>query len=567
MDKIWLASYPPGIRTDISADRPTSLKALLEHSCMRFASRPAFTHMGTSISFAELDRLTRHFGAFLQHELGLSKGDRLAVMLPNCLQQPVAVMGALRAGLVVVNVNPMATASELTQQLLNANASAIVVLENFATTVAKSLPNTEVRHVVVSQLGDLLPMPKGWVVNTVVKHIRHLVPEWSIPTAWHWRDAMTIGHHSVLADIDVLSSDLAFLQYTGGTTGRPKAAMLSHGNLVANVEQVIAWLGNRLIDGEETIVTALPLYHVFALTANLLTFLRLGGNNVLISDPRDMKQLISTLKHTRFSVISGVNTLYANMLAAPEFDEVCRHNAGALKVAVAGGMALERRVAERWQQAFGKPLLQGYGLTEASPIVCADRVDSTGFTGKLGLPLPSTEVAIRDEAGQPAPLGAAGEICVRGPQVMSGYWRAPAETAQAFTLDGWLRTGDVGRMDPNGYVEFVERRKDVIVVSGFKAFPTEIEEVVKEHPLVKDAGVVGVPDARTGEAVALFVVPRDGTLTLEMLRAHCTERLSAYKRPSTIELRSELPRTAIGKVLRRQLKEEAIAAVHARAIA
>jgi len=401
----------------------------------------------------------------------------------------------------------------------------------------------------------------------VVKRVKHLVPEWSLPRSWDLRDALDAGARQPLHEVDLGPDDLAFLQYTGGTTGRPKGAMLSHGNLVANVEQTIAWLGGSLVDGEETVITALPLYHVFALTANLLVFLRLGANNVLITDPRDLKQLVATLRHTHFSAITGVNTLFDALLEVPGFDAVCHHNEGRLKVAVAGGMALQRGVAERWRKATGRLLLQGYGLTECSPIVCGDRVDATEYTGKLGLPLPSTEVVLLDEAGAPVPLGIPGEICVRGPQVMRGYWNAPAETANAFTADGWLRTGDVGRMDEAGYVQFVDRRKDIIVVSGFKAFPAEIEEAVKDHPLVKDAGAVGVPDARTGEAVALFVVPHDPSLTVEMLRAHCAERLTAYKRPKTIELRAELPRTALGKVLRRQLKQEAIAAAQQRVAA
>jgi long-chain acyl-CoA synthetase len=560
MDKIWLDSYPPGVPHAITADRPASLKTLLEHSCARFADRPAFTHMGARMIYAELDRMTRHFGAFLQNELGLAPCDRIAVMMPNCLQQPVAVLGALRAGLVVINVNPMYTASELAHQLADAKASAVVVLENFAATVQKALPETAVRDVVVTQLGDLLPLPQGWVVNTLVKRVKHMVPEWSLPRSWNLPDALRAGERQPLHDVALAPGDLAFLQYTGGTTGRAKGAMLSHGNLVANVEQTIAWLGGSLVEGEETVVTALPLYHVFALTANLLVFLKLGANNVLITDPRDLKHLVATLRQVRFSAITGVNTLFEALLDAPGFEGVCRHNRGALKVAVSGGMALQRDVAERWQKATGRLLLQGYGLTECSPIVCGDRVDATAYTGKLGLPLPSTEVALLDESGQPVPLGTAGEICVRGPQVMRGYWNAPAETTNAFTQDGWLRTGDIGRMDAAGYVQFVDRSKDIIVVSGFKAFPAEIEDVVKEHPWVKDAGAVGVPDERTGEAVALFVVPREPGLTVEALRAHCAERLTPYKRPKFIELRDDLPRTAIGKVLRRQLKQEAIVA-------
>jgi long-chain acyl-CoA synthetase len=414
-----------------------------------------------------------------------------------------------------------------------------------------------VRHVVTTQVGDLFPAPKRALVNFVVKRVRRMVPEWRIPGAVALPDALAAGARKALDPVALGPDDVAFLQYTGGTTGRAKGAILTHRNLVANVEQTAAWIGATLKAGEETVITALPLYHVFALTANLLVFMKIGGRNVLITNPRELARFVAELKRTRFTAITGVNTLFAALLDAPGFDEVRAANAGALKVAVAGGMAVQRTVAERWQRVMQVPLVEGYGLTETSPIVCANRLDATEYTGKLGLPVPSTEVAILDAAGGETPLGEIGEICVRGPQVMRGYWNQPEETAKVLTADGWLRTGDMGRMDARGYVEFTDRSKDVIVVSGLKAFPTEIEDVVMRHPGVRDVGAVGMPDARTGEAIALFVVRRDPGLTAEMLREHCAQHLTGYKRPKLIEFRDELPKTPIGKVLRRQLKEEA----------
>ncbi|HUG25262.1 AMP-binding protein [Piscinibacter sp.] len=557
-ERVRLASYPPGVPAEVDWRSTRSLKHLLERSCARFADRPAFTSLGVSMSFRELDEHSRAFGAFLQHDLGLVKGERVAVMLPNTLQHPVAVMGALRAGMTVVNVNPLYTAAELRHQLQDSGTAAIVVLENFAHTVQEALPGTPLRHVVVTQIGDLFPARKRWLVNFAVRHVKHAVPPFALDDAWSLRDALERGTGDGLHEVDLGPDDVAFIQYTGGTTGRPKGAVLTHGNLVANVEQVTAWIGALLKEGEETVVTALPLYHVFALTANLLVFLRLGGHNVLIPDPRDMKRFMAVLKRTPFTVITGVNTLFNALMNASGFDEVAASRRGHVKIAVAGGMALQGAVAERWRQAMGQPVVEGYGLSETSPIVCANRVDTMAFSGKLGLPVPSTEVAILDDDGVPQPLGSTGEIGVRGPQVMRGYWNKPEETAEVITPDGWLRTGDIGRMGPDGYVEFVDRKKDIIVVSGMKAFPQEIDEAVRLHPDVEDAAAVGVPDEHSGEAVMLFVVRRDPALTGDAVRRHCEQHLAPYKRPRRIEFRQDLPRTPIGKVLRRQLKDEAI---------
>ena len=555
--KIWLDSYPEGVPPEVDVHAFASLKDMFERSCARFRDQPAFANMGVGLTFGEVDRLSRDFGAYLQKVAGLSRGDRVAIMLPNLLQSPVALFGALRAGMTVVNVNPLYTATELAHQLADSGATAVVVLENFAHTLEQALPKTQVRHVVTTQVGDLFPAVKRLLVNFLVKRVRRMVPEWRIPGAISLPDALAAGAGTTLDKVDLGPDDIAFLQYTGGTTGRAKGAILTHGNLVANVEQIAAWIRGTVIEGEETVITALPLYHVFALTANLFVFVKLGGKNVLITNPREMSRLVAELKRTRFTVITGVNTLYRALLDAPGFDAVGTANRGALKLAVAGGMAVQRAVAERWQRVMAVPLVEGYGLTETSPLVCGNRLDAAEHTGKLGLPVPSTEVAILDEAGQEVPLGEIGEIGVRGPQVMRGYWNAPQETAKAFTPDGWFRTGDMGRMDARGYVEFTDRSKDVIVVSGMKAWPTEIEDVVMRHPGVRDAGAVGMPDARTGEAIALFVVRRDPGLTAEALREHCAKHLTGYKRPKRIEFRDELPKTPIGKVLRRQLKEEA----------
>jgi len=555
--KIWLDSYPQGVPAEIDPRGHASLNELLEASCARFGARAAFSNMGVSITYEELDRLSRDFGAWLQSALRPARGDRVAIMLPNLLQYPVVLFGALRAGLTVVNVNPLYTATELAHQLADSGAGTIVVLENFARTLQEALPRTPVRLVVTTQLGDLFPPPKRWLVNLAVKYLKRLVPRWRLPGAVPLRAALAQGAKQALENPRTRPDDLAFLQYTGGTTGIARGAALTHGNLVANVEQVVAWAGTTLRAGEETVVTALPLYHVFALTANLLVFLRLGGTNVLITNPRDIAGFVAELARTPFTAMTGVSTLFNALLSAPGFDAVAAASRGRLKLAVAGGMTVQRSLAERWRDATGVWLVEGYGLTEASPNVCANHFDAREFTGKLGLPLPSTEVAILGEDGSEVPLGGVGEIGVRGPQVMQGYWNAPEETASAFTADGWLKTGDMGRMDERGYVEFSDRKKDIVVVSGFKAYPTEIEEVAMTHPGVKDAGAVGVPDERSGEAVALFVVRKDPAVTAEAILAHCAKHLTGYKLPKRIEFREQLPKTPIGKILRRELRQEA----------
>lgn len=556
MEPIWLKHYPQGVPAEVDIFRYASLKDMLEQSCERFRELPAFTNMGITLSYGELDRLSKDFGTYLQHELGLAKGDRVAIMLPNLLQYPVALFGALRAGMVVVNVNPLYTPRELQHQLADSGAIAVVVLENFAHTLQQSLEKTAVRHIITTQVGDLFPPLKRCLVNFVIKRIKRMVPRWSLPATTAFNTALNLGAKHTLSDVPVTHQDIAFLQYTGGTTGVAKGAILTHGNMVANVEQTSAWIGGTLKEGEEVVITPLPLYHIFALTANLLTFVKWGANNVLITNPRDISDFIKVLRNTRFTAITGVNTLFNMLLHAPDFEQVREANAGALKVAVAGGTSVQRAVAERWQQVMGVPLIEGYGLTEASPIVCANPMNAMEFSGMIGLPLPSTQVEIRDEAGRELPLGEVGELCIKGPQVMRGYWNMPIEAARALSADGWLRSGDICEMDERGMIRFVDRHKDVIVVSGFKVWPNEIEDVLMLLPGVKEVGVIGVPDEKSGEVVKAYLVKKDPALTTEAVLAHCHANLTGYKVPKQVEFRDKLPKSPIGKILRRKLKEE-----------
>lgn len=553
MQKTWIKSYPPGVPEEIRLDEFNSLNAILTWTCERFGDLPAFSNQGTTITYRKLDALSRSFAAYLQNVAGLSKGDRVAIMMPNLLQYPIALFGALRAGCVVVNVNPLYTARELQYQLVDSGAISIVVLDNFAHTLEEVLPNTSVRHVVTTGVGDMLHFPKGQIVNLVVKYAKHMVPEWHINDAAAFSDALEMGADMTLNEVALHTGDTAFLQYTGGTTGVPKGAVLTHGNLVANVQQTAAWVTGVLNEGEETAIIPLPLYHVFALTV-MLAFFRLGANNVLITNPRDLPGFIKELKHTRFSAMIGVNTLFNALLNAPGIGEL---HTGSVKVVVAGGMAVQRAVAEKWHKTFGLPLIEGYGLTETSPIACANPLGIAEYTGTIGLPVPSTEVAILDEAGKEVPLHELGEICIRGPQVMAGYWNKPEETANVFTSDGWLRTGDMGFMNDAGYIKLVDRKKDIIVVSGFKVFPNEVEDVVALHPGVLESVAVAAADERSDQVVKIVVLRKDPALTAEALIEHCRKHLAAYKVPKYVVFRKEpLPKSNIGKVLRRVVKEE-----------
>ena len=552
MNKTWLKQYPEGIPAEVDIDKYASLKAILEQSCTRFGELPAYGNMGVSITYGALDRASREFGAYLQKVIGLQKGDRVAIMLPNLLQYPVALFGTLRAGMTVVNVNPMYTARELQHQLKDSGARAIVVLENFAHTLQEVLAATQIKTVVTTQIGDLFPQPKALLTNLVVKYVRKMVPPWRIPNAVEFRAVLRQGRAQTLDDIPLTHDDIAFLQYTGGTTGVAKGAILTHGNLVANVQQMAAWITRDLEDGKETAILPLPLYHVYALTANLV-FMKIGAHVILITNPRDLPAFINELAKQRFTAMIGVNTLYNALLNAPGFARVQTHN---LKMANAGGMAVQRAVAEKWKQVTGVPLMESYGLTETSPAAISNPLGLEDWTGTIGVPIPSTEAAILDDQGVEVVMGQVDEICIRGPQVMKGYWNRPDETAKVFTSDGWLRTGDMGFMDARGYFKITDRKKDMIVVSGFKVFPNEIEDVVMMHPGVLEAAAIGVTDLKSGEAVKIVVVRKDPTLTEQALLEHCKKSLTGYKVPKVIEFRDEpLPKSNIGKILRRQLRE------------
>jgi long-chain acyl-CoA synthetase len=556
IDRPWLIQYPAGVPAEIDVDAFASLKDMFAASCTRYAASPAYASMGTVLTFRQLDDASRAFAAWLQKVARLQRGDRVALMMPNLLQYPVALFGALRAGMVVVNVNPLYTPRELEHQLADSGATAIVVLENFAHTLERVIASTSVRTVITTQVGDLLPAFKRLLTNAVVKHVKKMVPPWRLDGAVDFKRALSAGRAQAFDDVALTHDDLAFLQYTGGTTGVAKGAMLTHGNMVANVLQVGAWMMPNMKDGEEILVVPLPLYHVFALTG-ALSFFNKGAQALLIANPRDMPAFLKVLRHSRFTAIIGVNTLYRSLLDAPGFADV---DLSQLKLAVAGGMAVQRTVAQRWKQRAGVPLVEGYGLTESAPVAIANPITIKEWSGQIGVPLPSTDAAILDDDGAPIAQGNVGEICLRGPQVMKGYWKRHDETAKVFTADGWLRTGDMGVIDEQGSIRITDRKKDMIVVSGFKVFPNEIEDVLTMHPGVLEAAAIGVPNERSGEAVKVVVVRKDPALTEDDVIAHCRQHLTGYKVPHIIAFRSEpLPKTAIGKILRRELRDGGVA--------
>lgn len=556
-ERTWLDHYPQGMPTRINLGAYASLAAVLEEAFRRFRDRPSFANFGKQLSYGQVDQLSRQFAGYLTGTLGLAKGDRLAIMMPNVLQYPIALFGALRAGLVVVNTNPMYTARELKHQLEDSGAKAIVVLDNFAATLQQVVAETEVRHIVTTGVGDLLGFPKGALVNFVLKHVKKMVPPYRLPQAVRFKDALKQGIAHPLPPVTLGHDDLAFLQYTGGTTGVAKGAMLSHGNMVANMLQAATWVSKSVTEGEETIVTALPLYHIFSLTANCLTFMRLGGLNWLITNPRDMPGFVKELKASHFTALTGVNTLFNGLLNTPGFAEL---DFSRLHLVLGGGMAVQRAVAERWKKVTGCPLVEAYGLTETSPAVCINPLELKDYNGSIGLPVPSTDVAVWSEDNRPLPVGEVGELMVKGPQVMQGYWNRPDETAKVLGADGWLHTGDIARMDANGYVYIVDRKKDMILVSGFNVYPNEVEDTVMQHPGVAEVAAIGVPDEHSGEAVKLFVVRKDPALTAEALKQFCHDNLTGYKRPRIIEFRDELPKSNVGKILRRELRDEKKAA-------
>ena len=560
MRKIWLSSYPPGVPAEIDYRAHRSIGELFEKNAAAFRDRPAFHNMGRTITFGDLDGISRDFAAWLQAR-GLGKGARVAIMMPNCLQYPVAVFGTLRAGCIVVNVNPLYTPRELEHQLKDSGAEAIVILENFCHVLEQVLGRTPVRHVVVAALGDLLGV-KGHVVNFVLRHVKRMVPRWEVPGAKRFNAALAEGARSGLKKVDVGHEDIAFLQYTGGTTGVSKGAILLHRNMLANLEQSAAWIRPFLNENQpQVIITALPLYHIYCLTANCLFMLKIGGCNILITNPRDIPGFVKELAKHRFTMFTGVNTLFNALLNNPDFGKL---DFSGMKVAMGGGMAVQKVVADRWQQVTGTTLIEGYGLSETSPVATANPVDLKQYNGSIGLPVPSTEIELRDDNGKPVALGQPGEICIRGPQVMKGYWNRPDETAKVISADGFLATGDIGVMDDKGYVRIVDRKKDMILVSGFNVYPNELEAVVAAHPGVLECAVIGVPDERSGEVPKLFVVRRDPALTEADLRKYCEENLTGYKRPKYIEFRKELPKTNVGKILRRALRDEARAAAAVR---
>lgn len=552
LEKIWLSRYPADVPAEIDPDRYSSLIEMFESSVKRYADRPAFVNMGEVMTFRKLEERSRAFAAYLQNQLKLQKGDRVALMMPNLLQYPVALFGVLRAGLVVVNVNPLYTPRELEHQLKDSGASTIVIVSNFAHTLEKVVHNTAVKHVILTRMGDQLSTAKGTLVNFVVKYIKRLVPKYHLPDAISFRRVLQEGRRQQYIRPDIINTDLAFLQYTGGTTGVAKGAMLTHRNMLANLEQCKEAYGAILQEGNELVITALPLYHIFALTVNGLLFLELGGKNLLITNPRDIPAVVKELKQYPFTAITGVNTLFNALLNNKEFHEL---DFSTLRLAVGGGASVQQAVAERWEKLTGKHLLEGYGLTESSPLVAVNPYDLKHYSGSIGLPVSSTDVKIIDDDGNDAGPGESGELWVRGPQVMLGYWQQPAATDEVLK-DGWLATGDIVTSDDEGFLRVIDRKKDMILVSGFNVYPTEIEDVISRHPKVSESAVVGVDNEVSGEAVKAFVVRRDQSLTKEELTTHCRRNLTGYKVPKEIEFCDDLPKSNVGKILRRELRGE-----------
>jgi long-chain acyl-CoA synthetase len=553
VEKIWLKSYPPDVPEQVPTPQFRSIREMIEHSFQEYPDNPAYTNMGTTISFRDLDELSMQFACYLQKSLEMTRGERVAIMLPNIIQYPVAMCGAFRAGLVVVNVNPLYTARELKHQLSDSGAKCIVILENFAHILEEVIDDTDVEHVITTGVGDLLRFPKSLLVNFVLRHVKREVPGYKFDNSVTFRHALRAGSQEQLAHVEIGLADIAYLQYTGGTTGVSKGAMLSHRNMVYNVEQSMRWQGDAY-DGVEPMVaiTALPLYHIFSLQGNCLLVMAQGGLNVLITNPRDMPGFVKEISKFRFNLLTGVNTMFAGLLNTPGFSDI---DFSSLRVVVGGGMAVQPAVAREWHRVTGKPILQGYGLTETSPAAVCNTIDSE-FTGSIGLPIPSTEAMIAGDDGNELPVGEVGEICLKGPQVMEGYWQRPAETAEVMLPGGWLRTGDIGRMDEDGFIYIEDRKKDMILVSGFNVYPNEIENVVVEMDGILEAAAIGVADEKSGEIVKVFAVRTNDGLTEQDVIDYCRENLTGYKRPKIVEFRDELPKTNVGKILRRALRDE-----------
>jgi len=551
MDKNWLEHYPIGVRHTIDTAAVESVTAIIDRACEDFGDRAAFSCMGATLSYADVDRHSRAFAGYLQSDLDMQPGERLAIMMPNCLQYPVVLFGALRAGLVVVNINPLYTARELEHQLTDADVKTLVVMENFAATLEKIYDSVPVDTVITTQLGDVLGTARRLFINFAVKKVKKLVPAWNLPGAIDFREALAKGRRQDWSPVSPAASDLAFLQYTGGTTGPAKGAMLSHANIVANLLQSQEWFKPEMSDTGEVIITALPMYHIFALTVNTLVYFSLGGHNVLVTNPRDMPGFVKILGKYPFSAITGVNTLYNGLLNTPGFAQL---DFSTLKFSMAGGMATQQAVAERWFEVTGKPIIEGYGLSETSPVVSCNALNARAFNHSIGMPLPSTDVVIRDDDGTTLPIGESGELCVRGPQVMRGYWRQTEASVDAFTEDGYFRTGDIARQDEQGLFYIVDRKKDMILVSGFNVYPNEIEDVIATFEGVLEAAAVGVPDEKSGEAVKLFVVKKRADVTIEEVRRYCRDHLTGYKVPKHYEFIDEVPKSNVGKILRKELR-------------
>jgi len=553
MDKIWLKNYQAGVGHDIDINQFKSVVEVFERSVAKFRDRPAMANMDKVLSYGELDTLSAQFASYLQHQLGQSKGARIAIMMPNLLQYPISVFGALRAGLTVVNVNPLYTPRELEHQLNDSGAETIIILENFANVLEEVLPRTKIKHVIVTAVGDMLDFPRAQLTNFVVRKVKKMVPPWKIPGYIGFRQALAAGKKQPLTPVDIGHEDIAFLQYTGGTTGVSKGAMLVHRNIIANMLQAGEWVRNSVRPGQEIIITALPLYHIFALTANLMIFTEIGAFNILITNPRDIPGMVKEIKKYPVTAITGVNTLFNALLHNPEFATV---DFSTWRLTLGGGMAVQKAVADRWKEVTGVTLAEAYGLTESSPAACINPLDLAAYNGTIGLPIPSTEIQIRDIEGREVAMGDSGELCIRGPQVMKGYWNRPQETAQAIDAQGFLATGDMAMITPEGFVKLVDRKKDMILVSGFNVFPNEIEDVVAMLPGVMEVACIGVPDEHSGEAVKIFVVRKDPNLSQQDIILHCRHNLTGYKIPRHVEFRDELPKTNVGKILRRALRDQ-----------
>lgn len=550
----WTARYPKGVPTSVEAavNQYRSVIDVFDEAVGRFPTKPAFTCMGKTLTFSELNRKAESFAAFLQGELKMKKGDRIALQMPNLLQYPVALFGAIKAGLVIVNTNPLYTEREMKHQFNDSGATAVVILANFAHNLQQIVQETKIQHVIVTEIGDLLGFPKSLVVNAVVKHVKKMVPEFSLPDAISFNDALSRGARLTCTRVPMELDEVAFLQYTGGTTGVAKGAMLTHRNVVANMEQIRCWMLPLLKEGEEVAVCALPLYHIFAFTVNALALAKYGSHNILITNPRDIPAFIKDLQKYPITVCTGVNTLFNALMNHPDFSKI---NFSTWKIAVAGAMALQKSVATRWKETTGSVIVEGYGLTETSPVACCNPIDGTDRTGTIGLPLPSTLVKMIDDSGQEVPIGESGEICIKGPQVMKGYWQRPDETAKVMTADGWFKSGDIGIMDADGFSRIVDRKKDMILVSGFNVYPNEVEDVIASHPAVLECAAIGIPDQHSGEVVKIFVVKKDPSVTAEQLIEYARKSLAGYKVPKAVEFRNELPKTNVGKILRRALRD------------